>query len=1369
MPNWTKEQKQAIEEKGNNILVAAAAGSGKTAVLVERIIHQVIEEQMDIDRLLVVTFTNAAAAEMRERVLDALYQKLEEDPNNLHLQKQVTLLNMASICTIDSFCLEVVKSHFYELDQVSPNFRIADTAETELLKQEVLEDLFEEKYEQEDPDFTDLVTTYTSYRDDKPLKDLVLKIHQFISSSPYPNQWLTEKVQMFDLTGHLEDDFGQTPWGRILLPEIEEELIDDLALLTKANYKLTQNPELSVFSQMIQSDITQLEYLKQNLNQWDRAYQIAQTIKFDPWPRKKIDSEEKEEAKKVRDQVKKRLYQKIGKILLCNSKQANQDIQDMGKTLKKLQDLIFTFDQIFSQKKREKNLVDFADIEHFALSILVQEKDGKKEPTEVAKEYQKKFIEIAIDEYQDSNLVQESILTAVSRGNNLFMVGDVKQSIYKFRQAMPELFLQKYHHYQKVTEQANHNHPNNEKNQSTENVENTGNIGNIGKENIEMTNPDKPKEPVEEANSTTQMNQEEKDLSGGKIQLFKNFRSRGNVLDFTNLIFEHIMSQELGEIEYTQEEFLNLGADYPEPNQSLITEIQLISLNQEDENKNNNENNNENENHNEDQNKEQEGQARIPENQNQLDNLEDEYKGKDNNDKSDKTDSNESKNNNNGSEQQNNEELAEDQEMLENIELEAKHIAQEIKKLVETKFPVYDRKLGTNRPIRYRDIAILLRSTKNKASIIEQEMSKLEIPVFSDSTEQYLDSLEIELMMSLLKIIDNPIQDIPLVAVLRSMVGGFTDNELVEIRLSDKQVSFYECMEKAKINVKPELSQKITSFLNQVKTWREDQEHLALDEFIWKIYQDTGLYDYVRLMPNGELRQANLKMLFERAKQYESASFKGLYRFIQFIERLQLSSGDLSPAKIIGEQDDVVRIMSIHKSKGLEFPIVFLANTNKQFNEQEMRNDSLLLHQELGIGAKYIDYHAQVQYDTLTREAVKLKMITENLAEEMRILYVALTRAKEKLYLTGVVKEVNELLEKVQSQIDLYPKEKEKMNPILLKKAKSYLEWIVMVVLSEKNNPKEQFILQTISPQQIRQKDKEQEKQKQEQKSPQELTQELNQAPKNEEMIQEIKQKMEFIYPFEKATQIPTKMSVSQIKELKQKGKLVTQGLENTDITEITKENQENTQNKSHLNIQQTKQTEKKEPELEITLPEFMKEDKKQTITPAQKGTIIHLCLQKLNLQKEYTEKDIKEFIEKLVYTHILLPQEAESINPLKILEFTNSNLGKELKTAKEIHQETPFYLSLPAKEIVPTEEGETIQETILVQGIIDLYYLNQKDELILVDYKTDYVTQENELLEKYQEQLSLYQRALEKALKRKVDQVYIYSTYLGREIEGTP
>lgn len=497
--NWTKEQQDAIYEKGSNILVAAAAGSGKTAVLVERIINKIIQDKVDIDKLLVVTFTNSAAAEMRERVLNAIYKKIEEEPEDENLQRQITLLNKASICTIDSFCLEVVRNNFYELENVSPNFRIADTTEIELLKQEVIEDIFEEKYETEDEDFTKLINVYTSYRDDTPLKDLVLKIDSYIQSNPFPQKWLEEKIEMFNLEDKLEEDFSQTPWGKILLEEVREELIDDITMLEKMEEDLSYEPDLEKFYQTIRSDIQQLENLKNSLNNWNRAYEIGLTLKFVTWPRQKIESEVKDRAKDTRDEVKKKLTKVLDKILICNSEEANQDIYDMYSILKKLQDLILTFEKEFEKRKREKNIVDFSDVEHFALEILLNAE-------EVAKKYQEKFQEIAIDEYQDSNLVQEYILTAISKNNNIFMVGDVKQSIYKFRQAMPELFLSKYENYRKKEER-------------------------------------RPEEDL-------------------KIQLFKNFRSKQKVLQFTNLIFEDIMSKALGDIDYNQEEFLNLGASY---------------------------------------------------------------------------------------------------------------------------------------------------------------------------------------------------------------------------------------------------------------------------------------------------------------------------------------------------------------------------------------------------------------------------------------------------------------------------------------------------------------------------------------------------------------------------------------------------------------------------------------------------------------------------------------------------------------------------------------------------------------------------------------------------------------------------------------
>ena len=516
-------------------------------MLVERIINKAINENIDIDKLLVVTFTNAAASEMRERVLNAIYKKLEDNPDNVNLQRQINLLNMASICTIDSFCLEVVKNNFYQLENVSPNFRIADTPEIELLKQEVLDEIFETKYLNEDKDFVKLVNTYTSYRDDTPLKDLILGIYSYISSSPYPKKWLNEKIQMFNIANKLDNDFSQTPWGEILLQEINDELTDDIAILNDVSESLANDSELEAYKQAIDSDINQLETLKKNINNWDSSYMISQNLKFITWPRKKVESEIKEEAKAVRDSVKQKLYKKLGKTFVSDSKQSNQDIFDMYDILKKLENLILEFDAIFSKRKRDKNIVDFTDIEHFALEILVKDTETitdengnqyeKIIKTDVAKKYTEKFEEIAIDEYQDSNLVQEYILSSISRGNNMFMVGDVKQSIYRFRQAMPKLFLDKYSNYELV--------------------------GDSSSQEINFKNIDER-------------------LIGRKIQLFKNFRSRDNVLDFTNLIFKDIMSLKLGEVDYDEKEYLNFGAeDYKLAVQNYKTDIDIINLNSE--------------------------------------------------------------------------------------------------------------------------------------------------------------------------------------------------------------------------------------------------------------------------------------------------------------------------------------------------------------------------------------------------------------------------------------------------------------------------------------------------------------------------------------------------------------------------------------------------------------------------------------------------------------------------------------------------------------------------------------------------------------------------------------------------------------------
>ena len=1259
MPNWTPEQKKAIYEKDSNILIAAAAGSGKTAVLVERIINKIVNEKIDIDKLLVVTFTNAAASEMRERILDAIYKKIDEiedEAEQDNLRRQITLLNKASICTIDSFCLDVIRNNFYEID-ISPNFRIADSAEIDLLKQEVLEELFEEKYETQNKDFEELIKTYTSYRDDMPLKELVLKIYTYIESSPFPEKWINDQIEKFNIKD-IKKDFSQTMWGKILLEDLREELIDNINTLKAEELKLSVENDLEKYYQVYRKDIESLEAVLANLDSWDKTYALVNSLEFIKWPISKVISEEKEKAKKIRDTVKKKTNKRIEKVFISNSEEANTDILDMYKTLVKLKDLILDFKLKFTKKKKGKNIVDFSDIEHFALEIL-----DKKE---VQKKYRNKFVEIAIDEYQDSNLVQEYILTSISNGNNIYMVGDVKQSIYKFRQAVPELFLQKYKNYKAVK--------------------------------INQLEGEKVNSPFnfEDVNYEEIIGQIEK--NGEKIQLYKNFRSRKNVLDFTNIIFENIMSEKLGEIDYLEEEFLNLGANFEtKDSQDLMTEIDIIDLSSD-----------------EDSNK-------------LTDNIELEDDNQDGEDV-----------------------------IIEDIELEAKFVAQKIRELVKNRFQVYDNKKGCFRDIKYKDIVILLRSTKIKAPIFEKELINQNIPVFSDSTQEYLTAYEIQTIMSLLKIIDNPLQDIPLVMALKSPIYNFTDDELVEIRLADKYDDFYTALVKSRLSVDKKLKDKIDIFLNQIEVWREKKEYLALDELIWNIYEETQFFEKCKELPNGALRQANLKVLFERAKQYETASFKGLFNFINFMERVHTGSGDLSAAKLIGENEDVVRIMSIHKSKGLEFPIVFLANTNSNFNFMDLNND-VLLHKDLGIGVKYINYDMHIKYDTLSKQALRNKLYDETLSEEMRILYVALTRAKEKLFIVGTCNNFDNKNSKIQEEIDIYKKQGNKINPILVKKYKNYLDWIVLVGQYNKDKVNDFAHFNIIKKMDFLKCIEKLENSLEEKNE--------NDKVKIEKQISDEEDLIKVEYKYKIATTIPTKTSVTAIVS-KNKEKLKITNVEN-DIEIRSYDEEESFESKNIGDEIQEK--------VLFELPNFLR-DEAEVITSSKKGTLVHLFMKKLDFSKEYDLDDIKEMINELKNKQIIIEKESQAIDPYRILEFTKTDIFKSLKEAKEIHKEEPFYLNVPAREIydeINKQDGsldkiDEIEENILVQGIIDLYYIDKNNRLILLDYKTDYVAQgeEEKLIEKHKDQLKLYKRALENSLKQKVDKIYIYSVYLGKELE---
>ena len=1196
---WTEEQSQAIHEKGSNILVAAAAGSGKTAVLVERIINKIIEEEIDIDKLLVVTFTNAAASEMRERILNAIYKKIEEEPTNLRLQKQITLLNKSNICTIHSFCLDVIRNNFYEIN-ISPNFRIGDTAEIELLKEEVLDELFEDLYLKEDEGFLKLLEIYTSYKDDEPLKDIVKSIYNFIQSAPFPEKWLAEKVKLFDID--IENtDFAETVWGKIILNNYKECIEENILGLKKIKKELEAENELEKFSQAIRLDIENLESLLVNLNSWDKSYELAKTFSFVRWPSsKKINSETPAFVKEKRDMINAKFKKLKDSIFIYTSAEVLSDLKNMYEVLNLLQAIILKFNENYKKAKLERNIIDFNDIEHLALKILIKDEDGKYVPSEIAKKYQDKFEEIAIDEYQDSNMVQEYILTSISKGNNIFMVGDVKQSIYKFRQAMPELFLNKY--------------------------------------------------------KTYKLKKEKTEADDLKIQLFKNFRSRKNILDTTNIIFQEIMSKDLGDVDYNEDEYLNLGANYEEPQLENIdfagkTEINIINL---------------------------------------EDTTKDSQEDEEDNVKT---------------------------ERIENSILEARYVAQKINELINSNYYVLDKKEGY-RKVTYKDIVVLLRSTTELSPIYEKEISDLGMPVYSETSTEYLNSVEIQLIMSCLKIIDNPMQDIPLVTVMRSMIGGFTDNDLIEIRLADKYENFYESIVKARIQVNEELRNKIDSFLELINQWREASEFLALDELIWKIYMDTGYYNYVGLMQNGKLRQANLKMLFERAKQYESATFKGVFNFINFIDKLKLRNNDLGAAKIIGENENVIRIMSIHKSKGLEFPVVFLSSTGKNFNLKDLR-EKILIHQEIGFGPNYENSELKIEYPTLAKEAIKMVSKRESISEEMRVLYVALTRAKEKLIITGIEKDLQKSIESKEKELQIYESEdNSKINPKILESYKSYLDWIELVYLKNKIKNSDIFEFNVVSKTEILNQTVESETERKD------VLKDIANKKVSKENMEKIKNILEWEYKYKDSTEMPSELSVSKIKEL-------------------------------------SKDTEEK---IGITLkkPNFLIE--KTELTPAEKGTIMHLCLQKLNYKEEYNLEKLKNMVNNLVNKEIILPKEAESVNYNKILAFLSSNIWKEMQTAKVVEQEKAFYLNLKANEIYQNDA----EDEILVQGIIDLYYITNNDELVLVDYKTDYVENNNEqsLEDKYNIQLEIYKKALEESLNRKVDKVYIYSTWLNKEIE---
>ncbi|MDU1978879.1 MAG: helicase-exonuclease AddAB subunit AddA [Clostridium sp.] len=1223
---WTEEQLKAIETRRCNLLIAAAAGSGKTAVLVERIIRIITNEEdpVDIDRLLVVTFTSAAASEMRERIASAITKALEKSPNSKNLQKQLTLLSRANITTMHSFCLDVIKNNFHIID-LDPAFRILDETEGMLLRSEVLEELFEDKYENDDKEFLDLVEAYSDSKSDDKLKDIVLDLYKFSMSGPWPQRWLRDKSEEFNI--NTIEELDKSSWMKVFIENLVIELQGLISMEEKALELCEETSGLEPYIDTFRDDITMLRMIYEHLGAGvEEIYNRLSSASFSKLKtvRKNNVSNENVQGrvKSIRDDVKKKINKLRDEIFSMTPDEMLHSVKASYTYMKALSSLVIEFQDRFSNAKKEKGALDFNDLEHLCLKILTSEDSG------VADNFKEYFDEVLVDEYQDSNAVQEAIIDLVSRkysnDPNVFMVGDVKQSIYRFRQAKPELFLEKYNTYSKKQ----------------------------GK-NI-------------------------------KIQLYKNFRSRDEVIKGVNYIFKEIMSRVVGELEYTDEEALNLGASYSkteDDNYVVGGKIELNIL-----------------------------------------------------DKSTEVE----------------EEVLIEEEDLGTINLEARIVANRIKELLSNKdgkvFKVLDKGTGEYRPVTYKDIVILLRATKNWSEVFLDELGAEGIPVYADTGSGYFESIEIRTIMSLLKVIDNPMQDIPLIALLRSPIMSFSAEDLTNIRLVDKDKYFYEniiSISKEEFDCEKELIEKCNIFLERLSVWRKKSIYTPIDEFIWYLYTDTAYYGYVGAMPNGVLRQANLRILFQRAKQYEQTSFKGLFNFINFINKLRKSSGDMGSAKVLGENEDVVRIMSIHKSKGLEFPVVFVCGSGKQFNLMDL-NNNILYHEELGFGPELVDLDKRVSYPTLPKEAIKQRIRLETLSEEVRILYVAFTRAKEKLIITGAVNGLEKWITKCCNAAAL---DKDIILPSEVLKGKSYLDWIGMAICKHKDG---EILRELVGSNDIRIKDdlstwsvKTWTKSDLVVDKKDSDVDEINEDnllinSDCSSVDKEIERRLDFRYKFRESTLIKSNFSVSELKKknFEQVPVIDTENLFKEDICNIK--------------------------------PKFLQEER--GLTAAEKGTAIHFVMQKIDLSRVNTIEEIKIQLKDFVDMELLSKEEYKVINPYKVKKFFISKLGERMLSAYNrgdiVYRELPFYTEIDVHRINPDLPKEVEGDKVRLQGVIDSFFY-EDNEVILLDYKTDYVEQSNEeeLINKYRIQIQYYKEALEKITKTKIKECYLYSFYLEKEI----
>lgn len=1276
--NWTHAQWEAINREGENILVTAGAGSGKTRVLVERIIKGLLDKKnpVEIDRLLVVTFTNAAAAEMRQRIAKALEGAIRKNPASAFLRRQMLLLNRASITTLHSFCREILRKYYY-LRDLDPSSRILDETEGELLRQDLVEEVLEEFYEKEEEGspFYRLVEAFSTHRGDDGMQALVRRLYSFSRSHPRSEAWLQAKADAFSLP---EGGLKSAPWLDVVQIDCALELMGCCQLLERAllvanspggplPYAVNLTRELAMLRQGVAAAENSWQSLATTVgNMRFHSLKACRGSAYDPHQAAAV--------RNMRDIVKKTVASMREEYFQRSLEEQEQEIRHLAPVMQVLVQLVSAFSSKYRLAKEERNVLDFSDLEHHALSILSVPAGGEDtlplKPSEASLYYRQRFREVLVDEYQDTNEVQEALLTLLSKageeGGNLFMVGDVKQSIYRFRLAEPGLFLHKYASYQQNSE------------------------------------------------------------NGLCIELSKNFRSRREVLSAVNYLFRQLMDKAVGEVDYVQETALVYGASYPAlpPGDSPV-EVLLIS-------------------------REIAGEEGA----------EDSCGGEGQRDAGNKGSSP-------GQGPEGEEEPGDEsgegslpEVEMERAALEGRLIARKIKELISPPGPdakatlIFDKGRGQWRPPAYRDMVILLRSTENWAPPLLEELQAAGIPAYAELGSGYFQAVEVEVMLSLLKIIDNPYQEIPLAAVLRSPLAGFCGEELALIRTAAPREAYYNALKAFCQSFETEdpkvasLVERVRRFLNRLKEWQRLSREGALAELIWQIYGETGYYDLVGGMPAGRQRQANLRALYDRARQYENTSFRGLLRFLRFVEKLQERGGDLGAARTLGEQEDVVRVMTIHKSKGLEFPVVFLGGVAKQFNEMDLRQD-FLLHKDMGFGPRFLDSKLQVSYPTLPFLAVRKKLKLELLAEEMRILYVALTRAEEKLFLVASLKDLEK--EAQRWALSLRQDGSPRLPARSRGAARCVLDWLGpallrhpdAAVLREKagvpglealpDADQSHWSIHVYSAVDVAafEEDKPGAAMGDEE-SPLEVMATLAEVESFKpvplgnggDRALEVNRRLSWSYPFLRSATHLAKVSVSELKQRRQQ------------------DQEDSWRGEGPL----------------VVRPRFLEKEK---LTATERGTAYHTVLQYLDLQSPLHEAGLLGQMEQMVASEKITREEKDAVNAADLAALFAGPLGERLLKAAEVRRELAFSLALPAAEVYEDWDGEENggqAEKVLLQGVIDCLFRDEQG-LVLLDYKTDRTggLSEAELKKRYREQVEIYSRAVQDIWQEEVKERYLY------------